>query len=59
MIENDLTELEIKGEARIWKVHLERDAQTRVNIEAARAHLSTELLAQISSTSHVMSLSPQ
>ena len=58
MLENELDDLQLQGEIRVWKAKLNRDAQVRINNDKAREALSTEVMAAISTTSHVMNFGP-
>lgn len=58
MIANDLTEIEIKTDSRIWKGSLKKDARTNISADKARARVSAAVMAEISTTSHVLTLGP-
>ncbi len=58
MLANDMTEIEIKTDNRVWKGSLKKDARTNVNPTKARAHVSASVMAEISTTSHVLTLGP-
>ena len=58
MLENELDDLQLQGEIRVWKAKLNRDAQVRINNDKAREQLSTQVMAAISTTSHVMNFGP-
>ena len=59
MVEKNLTDLRLEGESRVWNAHLERDARVNLNLEAARQRVSAAVMAEISSTSDVMSMKPE
>ena len=58
MLDNDLNDLQLEGETRSWKAHLNRDAQVRINVDLARKTLSKADMATISTTSHIMNFGP-
>ena len=58
MIAKELGEIEIKTDTHTWKGTLKKDARTNVNAEKARERVSAAVMAEISTTSHVLTLGP-
>ena len=59
MIQEGLTDITLEGEARTWTSHLERDARVNVSTERLRERVSPAIMAEVSTTSHVMTLRPE